>query len=87
MKMQVVSVLDVAAQAYGRPAFCAALGAATRSFVDEVNRAPTPGNDNVLFSHPEDFQLFHIGEFDDFNGQLVPIAPVLLLHGSAAKQL
>jgi len=84
MKMQVVSVLDVAAQAYGRPAFVAALGAATRSFADEVNR---PGADNVLNAHPEDFQLFHIGEFDDFTGELIPLPrPLLLLHGSSAKQ-
>jgi len=84
MRLFVVSVLDVAAQAYGRPAFVQALGAATRSFVDEVNRSSA---DNVMFNHPQDFQLFHLGEFDDSNGRFTCLdQPALLLHGSAAKQ-
>jgi len=84
MKLIVVSVLDVAAQAYGRPAFVPALGAAVRSFSDEVNRSSA---DNVMFNHPEDFQLFHLGEFDDSSGTFSMLStPSLLLHGSAAKQ-
>lgn len=87
MKLQVVSVLDVAAQAYGRPAFVPALGAATRSFSDEINRRPGDGQSNVMFDHPEDFQLFHLGVFDDGSGRFEMLdMPVLLLHGSSCKQ-
>ena len=65
MKMVIVSVYDVAAQAYGRPVFAVSVGAAMRSFTDEVNRR---GEDNTMYQHAEDFLLFELGVFDDSNG-------------------
>lgn len=65
MKYIVVSVRDRAADAYGRPFFVAALGQAIRSFTDEVNKK---GPDNTIGSHPEDFDLYHLGTFDDATG-------------------
>lgn len=65
MILQVVSVFDLAAVAYGRPVFVPALGLALRSFQDECGRiAP----DNNMNAHPGDFQLFHMGSFDDSLG-------------------
>lgn len=65
MKMVIVSILDTAAGAYGRPAYVASEGVAVRQFQDEVNRAH---EDNQLYKHPDDFQLFYIGTFDDNTG-------------------
>ena len=65
MKMVIVSILDTAAGAYGRPAFVASEGVAVRQFQDEVNRAD---ENNQLYKHPDDFQLFYLGTYDDNTG-------------------
>lgn len=67
MIFQIVSVHDRAANGYGRPIYVAALGQAIRSFQDEINRAAP---DNEMHRHPDDFDLFHIGTFNDATGQL-----------------
>lgn len=61
----VCSVHDAAIGAFGRPAFVASMGQAIRSFTDEVNRG---AEDNVMFKHPEDVSLYHLGTFDDGTG-------------------
>lgn len=67
MKYVIVSVYDRAAQAFGRPVFVQAVGAAVRSFQDEINReAP----ENEMNRHPDDFDLYEIGSFDDQTGEL-----------------
>ncbi len=69
MKRAVCAVYDSAVQSYGQPFFVAAVGAALRSFVDEVNRKAA---DNPLHVHPEDFVLFHLADFDDEAGVFLP---------------
>lgn len=72
----ICSVLDQAAQVFGRPMFVARIEVARRAFVDEVNRAAP---DNQLHAHPEDFALYAVGQFDDEAGRLFPLdAPVLV---------
>jgi hypothetical protein len=66
MKMVICSIRDSAADAYGRPFFLPSVGVAIRSFTDEVNR---PAEDNQIYQHPEDFDLFELGEFDDVTGR------------------
>lgn len=66
MKIQVLSIRDRAADAYGQPMFFAALGKALRVFQDEINRR---ADDNSMYHHPEDFDLYHLGEYDDNNGK------------------
>lgn len=80
-KYQMCSVLDMVAQQYGRPFFTVSDGSAIRSFADEVTRG---GPDSTLSSHPDDFQLFLIGTFDDEHCQidLLP-TPQLLVSGAA----
>ena len=79
--LQVVSVFDRAIQAFGRPVFVPAVGAALRSFGDEINRA-----DSEMHAHPDDFELYHLGQFDDTTGLFVgvPSGPALLLIGKNA---
>lgn len=82
MRHIVVSVRDRAADTFGRPFFVSAVGAAVRSFVDEVNRAD---KDNPLFAHPEDFDLYEIGHFDDDSGDIVAVKPRMVAIGKDVK--
>ena len=55
-------VRDSASSCYMRPFYMVSEGMALRSFQDEVNR---DADDNMMFRHPEDFELFSLGTFDD----------------------
>lgn len=68
MKRAVCAVFDSAIASYGQPFFVPHVGAALRSFVDEVNRK---AQDNQLNAHPEDFVLFHLAYFDDETGEFM----------------
>lgn len=59
---KIVSVRDRQADAYNRPIFVPTTGLAIRSFSDEINRVSP---DNPMNTHPEDYELFLLGEFDD----------------------
>jgi len=62
MKLQIVVMYDSKTEAYGAPNFVVNIGSAVRGFTDEINReAP----DNLLYRHPGDFSLYHLGEYDD----------------------
>lgn len=79
---QMCTVLDMVAQQYGRPFFAVSEGSAIRGFQDEVNR---PG-DSVLFQHPDDFQLFIMGQFDDETAAIDLLdTPRLLVSGAQMK--
>lgn len=54
---------DSAVEAYGKPVFAPTRAAAIRSFGDEVN--------SPSFSHPECFDLYCIGSFDEETGVLI----------------
>ena len=83
MKLNLCSVKDRAADAYGRPMFVPSTGVAIRSFSDEVNRADA---DNQLYNHPDDFDLYEFGIFDDNTGQFeIYDQPKLLSLGKQVK--
>lgn len=83
MKMIVVSIKDRAADAFGRPFYVPSVGVAIRSFQDEVNRA---SEDNQMYQHPDDFDLFDLGSFDDNTGAFtLHESPVLLTLGKQVK--
>lgn len=66
MLMYIYTVRDSAAQVFGRPFYLANPGVAVRVFTDQVND-PSDGQ-NDLFRHPDDFELFELGTFDDSSG-------------------
>lgn len=77
MKMAMVSIYDVKAEAWTAPMFFQAPGQAIRSFSDAVNKA-----DSEFAAHPEDYTLFMMGEFDPQTGEItVQSAPVPLARG------
>lgn len=83
MKMIVCSIKDRAADAFGRPFYVPAVGVAIRSFQDEVNRSDA---ESQIYQHPEDFDLFELGEFDDATGLFLLFDnPKLLMLGKQAK--
>lgn len=65
MKLYVVAIRDAAMDEFMNPWTVPAVGMAVRGFGDEVAKEGTP-----LFAHPEDYELFLIGEFDSQTGAL-----------------
>jgi len=79
----IVSVRDTAAEAFGRPMYLQSLGVAIRSFTDEVNRED---KDNQLFNHPDDFDLYELGVFDDSTGKYeLRDNPSVIVRGKDVK--
>lgn len=80
--MKIVCVRDIRANVYGNPVFVASLGAAIRSFGDEVVK--TDGNPFSL--HPADYELYHMGEFYEETGEWTILAkPAQIALGSNFK--
>lgn len=83
MKLTLCTVKDRAADAYGRPMFVPSTGIAIRSFSDEINRA---AEDNQMYNHSDDFDLYELGEFDDNTGLFFLYEqPKLLTLGKQVK--
>jgi hypothetical protein len=83
MKLIICSVKDRAADAFGRPMFVPSTGVAIRSFSDEINRN---NPDNQLHNHPDDFDLYDFGSFDDNTGTFsLHELPQLLTLGKQVK--
>lgn len=77
----IVSVRDRAIDAYMQPFFVVAPGLAVRSFIDECNRPESP-----MCAHPEDYDLYLLGSFNDANGMFIPEErPRQLAIGKDAK--
>jgi len=75
----IVSVKDGAANVFNRPFFVPHRNVAIRDFTDEVNRSAA---DNPLNKHPDDFDLYIIGTFDDNLGSfLTESIPSVLVRG------
>lgn len=65
MKMQIVAIKDRALDAFMRPFFAQTLDQAKRMFRDEINRPNSEAG-----AHPEDYDLYHLGDFEDHNGKI-----------------
>jgi hypothetical protein len=83
MILTICTVKDRAADAYGRPMFVPSIGVAIRSFSDEINHKNA---DNQLYNHPDDFDLYELGQFDDNTGLFtLHEQPKLLSLGKQVK--
>lgn len=67
MKMQMMTIYDKALGAYMQPWFAQSVGQANRMFQDEINRP-----DGDMHKHPADYDLYHIGEWNNETGMLEP---------------
>lgn len=71
---KVFTVFDSGIEAYMKPFFDVARGAAIRSFSDIVQ-----DKSSAIGKHPQDFTLFELGEYDDSTGKFILYdAPVSL---------
>lgn len=78
MKLQMFAVRDRATDMFGTPMFLQSRGQAIRSFTDEVNRQ---AEDNQLYRHPEDFDLYFMGVFSTDDGSFDACRPEQLVIG------
>lgn len=77
MLYKLFTIRDSAANVYGVPFFVAHAGQAMRMFSDECK-----GDKSVMGTHPEDFELFHIGEYNDENASFEVEIPRSIMRGS-----
>lgn len=83
MQLTLCTVKDRAADAFGRPMFVPSTGVAIRSFSDEINRQ---SEDNQMYNHSDDFDLYELGTFDDNTGIFsLHEQPKLLTLGKQVK--
>lgn len=80
MKYKIVCIRDRAIDAFGTPVFVAATGQALRSFTDEINN-----EQSNLNKHPEDYDLYFLGEFDDSDGSFHVDKPKQIAVGKDVK--
>ncbi|QXP08593.1 MAG: nonstructural protein [Arizlama microvirus] len=81
MKYKIVSVRDRAADVFSVPNFVLNIGAAIRSFGDEIRKPGTDQVPNMFNKHPEDFDLYSLGEYDDETGEFSPTRPQQIAVG------
>lgn len=83
MKFTLVAVKDNAVESFQPVNTVRARGEALRGFIDAVNN---PQNQQ-LHAHPEDFDLYVIGYFDDQTGILERVEqPERIMRGIDAKK-
>lgn len=71
------SIRDVKANSFGAPVLFMSVPDAVRAFGDLLS------DSNTLFGkHPADFQLVHLGEWNDVTGILLPREHVVLCDGA-----
>lgn len=78
MKYKVMCVRDRAVDAFSTPFFVRSVGEAVRSFSDEVNRKD---DNNQIYKHPEDYDLYLISEFDSDTGLFSDSKPSMVAVG------
>ena len=83
MKYFIVSVRDRAADVFGAPQSVVNIGGAIRAFGDEANRADA---NNQIYKHPEDFDLYQLGEYDDNTGLFECGAPKQIARAQDFKK-
>lgn len=72
------AVRDLKAAAFAPPFFIQVDAVAIRTFADAQNDPSHP-----MSRHPADYELFHIGEFDDESGIFTPLVqPRFLVNGN-----
>lgn len=84
MILKLVAIKDVKVGAFQQPACVAAVGAAERAFSDAVSN---PNKDTDISRHPEDFELYILGEFNDENGAInAYTTPTFLMGGKNVQK-
>lgn len=80
MILKIFLIRDTAVESFLVPMFFPSEGAARRAFGDEVNRVAP---DNNLNKHPEHFQLYDAGIYDDATGIISSSVPVFVVDAQS----
>lgn len=80
MKMEVIAIKDRALDAYMRPFYAQTIGQAIRMFQDEIKRP-----DGEMAKHPDDYDLYHLGTWDDQDGTTTQQTPKQIAIGKHFK--
>lgn len=81
MKIQIFAVYDASTQMYAQPNFLASTLVAKRMWPEAANDPNTQ-----IGKYPQDFTLFHLGEYDDETGKFTNLhTPVSLGTALEAK--
>lgn len=67
MNMHIFAIRDKALGAYMQPWVAQTPGQAVRMFQDEL-----ANKEGTMNKHPDDYDLYHVGEFNQLTGQIVP---------------
>lgn len=78
----VCAVQDRKSELFASPLLFVNEADAIRNFADAIGREDAQ---SMLFLHPDDYDLFRIGTYDDSDGILIPENHRRLLTGSEAK--
>lgn len=81
MIMKMFTVYDMKAEFFGQPFFEQEEASAIRSFGDAVNDSSNPANQ--WNKHPEDFQLYLIGAFDNETGNVESYLPKAIVMANS----
>lgn len=83
MKLFVICIRDSAAGVFSQPNFAGSVGGFVRAFGDRIKAKAA---DDPMALHPEDFEAFNMGEFDDGTGEFNLLArPVSVCRGADYK--
>jgi len=78
----VCAVQDRKSELFAAPMLFINEADAVRNFADAVNREDS---NSMLYLHPDDYDMFRIGIYDDSNGVLVPETHKRLMTGAECK--
>jgi len=81
MKIKMFVIFDTKAKFYNKPFLLQNDSIALRAFTDLAN---DPSTD--VCKHPEDFQLFSIGEFDDETAGIKSTNPIIIARAHEIKK-
>lgn len=84
MKQVIMAMYDKAAAFYGQPFFTQSRNLGVRAFKDAINGK----TDDQICKHPDDFELYFLGEYDSTMGRFSQPDnfPELVARGSDLKE-
>ena len=72
MNLMIFAIRDQKTDQFANPMFLITKAHAIRSFADAINEKDA---NNQLRKHPEDFEMFHLGEYNTNTGEIIPTRP------------
>lgn len=78
MNKPLLAVKDRALDSFNAPFMQQTIAQGVRGFKDEINSDPERSN---IAKHPDDYDLYHLGDYDEHEGKITPLQPALVVRG------